>query len=53
MKKLTKNEMKNIKGGAALSISALGLGIGISVIIAFLVGVVSGITNPEPCGGDD
>ncbi len=52
MKKLTSEEMKNIKGGA-LSISALGLGIGISVIISFFVGIVSGFTNPEPCGGEE
>ena len=48
MKKLTNNELKNIKGGS-LSVSALGIGIGISVI----VGVVSGFTNPEPCGGEE
>lgn len=41
MKKLTNNELKNIKGGS-LSVSALGIGIGISVVVAFLVGVVSG-----------
>ncbi len=52
MKKLTKKEMENIKGGAA-SISAIGLGIGISVLISFLVGVISGIANPEPCGGEE
>ena len=52
MKKLTKNEMNNIKGGS-LSVGALGIGIGISVIVAFRVGVVSGFTNPEPCGGEE
>lgn len=52
MKKLTNNELKNIKGGS-LSVSALGIGIGISVVVAFLVGVVSGFTNPEPCGGEE
>lgn len=51
MRKLTKNEMKNIKGGA--SISAAVIEIGISIIISFIVGVVSGFTNPEPCGGED
>lgn len=52
MKTLTTKEMKNIKGGA-LGVSALTLGIGISIIISFLVGVVSGFTNPEPCGGEE
>ena len=51
MRKLTKNEMKNIEGGAGMSVAVLG--IGISVIISFIVGVVSGFTNPEPCGGED
>ncbi len=48
MKKLTNKELKNIKGGEA----SLGLVIGISALVAFLVGVISGITNPEPCGGE-
>ena len=51
MKKLTKNEMKNIKGGAA--VSATVIGIGVSIIISFFVGIISGFTNPEPCGGGD
>lgn len=52
MKKLTNNEMKRINGGATITVAALG--IGISIIISFLVGVISGFTNPEPCnGGDD
>lgn len=48
MRKLTNNELKNIKGKEA----SLGLVIGISALVAFLVGVISGITNPEPCGGE-
>ena len=51
MKELTKNEMKNIKGGAGLSAAVIW--IGVSIIISFVVGVISGFTNPEPCGGGD
>ena len=51
MKELTKNDMKNTKGGAALSAAVIG--IGVSIIISFVVGVISGFTNPEPCGGGD
>ena len=51
MKELTKNEMKNIKGGAAISGTVVG--IGVSILIAFVVGVINGFTNPEPCGGGD
>ena len=53
MRKLNKNEMKNINGVAGISASAIGIGIGISIIISFFVGVVSGIVNPEPCGGEE
>ena len=49
MKELTNKEMKNIKGGA----SVLATTIGISALIAFIVGVISGITNPEPCEGSE
>ncbi len=51
MKKIANYEMKNIKGGAG--VSAITLGIGISIIISFVIGVLSGITDPEPCGGGD
>ncbi len=49
MKELTNKEMKNIKGG----VSVLATTIGVSALIAFLVGVISGLTNPEPCEGSD
>lgn len=49
MKKLTNDELKKIKGGA----SSLGLAIGVSALIAFLVGIISGITNPDSCGGEE
>lgn len=49
MKKLTETELKKVKGGT----SSLGLAVGISALVAFLVGVISGITNPEPCEGSD
>ena len=48
MRKLRNSELKKIKGGEA----SLGLVIGVSALIAFFVGVISGITNPEPCGGE-
>ena len=47
MKELTSKEMKNIKGGA----SVLATTIGVSALIAFLVGVISGLTNPEHVKG--
>ena len=48
MKRLNDNELKKIKGKEA----SLGLVIGVSALVAFLVGVISGITNPEPSGGE-
>lgn len=44
MKKIKENKLKRIKGG----FSTLTF-IGITAIIAFLVGVVKGYTNPESC----
>ena len=44
MKKITENELKNIKGG----ISGWGI-LGIGALITFLSGVLDGIARPSRC----
>ena len=46
MKKLKNEDLKDIKGGFSL----LGA-IAISAAVAFISGIISGISNPERCGG--
>lgn len=50
MRKLSNFELENVKGGIALS-TAIAIGVGISAVIVFISGVISGITNPEECSG--
>lgn len=45
MQELTKNEMKKINGGA----SAVLIGTIVTVIIAFVSGVLNGYSNPKKC----
>ncbi len=45
MKDLTKNEMKNIKGGG-LSAAAI---IGIGALVTFLAGIIDGFVRPLGC----
>ena len=44
MKEIKNEDLKEIKGGFSL----LGA-IVVSAIVAFVSGVISGISNPEPC----
>ena len=45
MKELSKNEMKKIEGGAnPILITSI-----ITTIISFIVGIVSGYSNPKKC----
>ncbi len=48
MKKIDNFKMKKISGGAGFSI---GLAIGFSAVLNFLIGVVVGYTNPSKCRG--
>ena len=48
MSSLSTSELEKIKGGMALS-TCVAIGVGISAIVVFVSGIISGITNPEPC----
>ena len=51
MKEITKEELKEIKGGTSLT--TIGIGVGVSLIISFIIGIINGYTNPTPCGGKE
>jgi len=46
IKRIKKEELDNIKGGAMISVWT---GIVITSIVVFISGVIEGITNPERC----
>lgn len=48
MKKMTMEEMKEIKGGFSV-----WAGLGIAAIIVFLTGVIDGFVHPNSCGGEN
>lgn len=48
MKKIDETKQKKIKGG--FSVWAF---VGITAIVAFLVGVIEGYTNPKNCDGGE
>ncbi len=52
MKKLTTKELANINGGASAT-AVLALGLTVTAIFTFIIGVIEGITNPTTCKGDD
>lgn len=45
MNKLNDKELVNIKGGGI----SIGVVIGISALVVFVVGVIDGFVNPEKC----
>jgi lactobin A/cerein 7B family class IIb bacteriocin len=45
MKKIEKNELKNITGGGF----NIGIGLGIATLITLLAGIVDGIVRPLSC----
>ena len=45
MKKIKNEDLKEINGG----VFSIGLAIAISAIVSFVSGIISGISNPEPC----
>lgn len=52
IEKLTINQLEDIQGGAAVTISTgVWIGLIVSTIVVFLSGVIEGITNPEKCKG--
>ncbi len=46
MQKLKNEDLKEIKGGFSLLTAVV-----VSAIVSFVSGVITGIANPERCGG--